>query len=305
MNYELILEKYFNSLNQQNQPNILLYGNHMINKYDILNKYLLKINDHPLTQIIKNDIVYFKNNTIILFDISSIKNKNIKFFFDILFEILKCKNYYIKKNRFLILNNFNHINKNIQDKFRVIFEKYRINTVFILISDTFNSILNPIKSRFLSLRIRDYNKEEKISISYPLIKNLNYDKRIKIYDKIYQLSEKNDILNYTKNNYGLLNDHIDIIKEIYLSIKNMKELNLPKIKEYAYMIEKYHLKYFHRAFFNIITIDIFSLIYIKKILNIISECEKKYNNSFNPILLTEYLLLMIFNETRVNKLNDI
>ena len=81
------------------------------------------------------------------------------------------------------------------------------------------------------------------------------------------------------------------------------------------MIEKYHLKYFHRAFFNILTIDIFSLISIKKILNIISECEQKYNNSFNPILLTEYLLLMIFNETRVNetrvnetrinKLNDI
>jgi len=40
----------------------------------------------------------------------------------------------------------------------------------------------------------------------------------------------------------------DIIKHIYESVKNMKTLNLQKIKDYAYILEKYHIKYFHRDF---------------------------------------------------------
>jgi DNA polymerase III delta prime subunit len=298
MNYKLILENIFIKQDNHNQPNLLLYGNHNIDKYKILNEYLLKIDKIPLTQVIQNDILYFSNNTFKLFDISKIKKRDLDNFFNILFEIIKCKNYYNNKNRILIINNFNHISNSIQDKFRVIFEKYRLNTIFILISDNFNSISNPIKSRFLCLRIGDFTREEKISISYPLIKNLDYEKRIKIYDKIYQLSDKKDILNYTKNNYGLINNYHDIIKEIYLSIKNMKELNLIKLKEYAYLLEKYHIKYFHRDLFNILASDIISIINIKNILLMINECEIKYNHCFNRILSNEYLLLLIFNETR-------
>jgi len=296
MNYKLILG---NALKSVDQPNLIIYGHHTIDKLAILNEFLSDIDKKPLTPRLKNDIKYSDNNTITLFDMSQIKKKHSKSFFGILFEIIKCKNYYINNNRIIIINNFDYINKEIQDKFRVIFEKYRINTVFILLSNNLTSIINSIISRFLCIRISCSTIEEKISISYPLIKKLTYEKRCKIYDKIYQLSDKNEIIKYTKTNYGLINDYNDVIRYIYLSIKHMKVFDLSTLKEYAYMIEKYHIKHFHREFLNYLTEDlILSNEKIKNILFMITECEFKYHTSFNRILSNEYLLLIIFNETR-------
>ena len=293
MNYKLILEKAFISYDK---PNLILYGYHKIDKYEILKEYL-KLDKYPLTEMNKYDIKYHSNNTIKLFDMNTIKKSKIESFFNLVFEIVKCKNYYITDNRLLILNNFNNIDKTIQDRFRVIFEKYRKTTVFILITDNYNSVLKPVSSRFLSIRIRDLVIQEKISISYPIIKNLTYDKRIKIYDKIYDNSDKNIIINYSKNNYGLINDHKDIIKYIYESIKNMKTLNLQKIKDYAYILEKYHIKYFHRDFLKLVLENINTDLYKKSIFTIM-EIEFRYNKSFNRIISNEFLLIFIYNLSR-------
>ena len=290
MNYKLILEKAFDS---NDKPNLILYGYHKIDKYEILKEYL-KLDKYPLTEMNKYDIKYHSNNTIKLFDMDTIKKSKIESFFNLVFEIVKCKNYYITDNRLLILNNFNNINKTIQDRFRVIFEKYRKTTVFILITDNYNSIFKPVSSRFLSIRIRDLVNQEKISISYPIIKNLTYDKRIKIYDKIYDNSDKNIIINYSKNNYGLINDYKDIIKHIYESIKNMKTLNLKKIKDYAYILEKYHIKYFHRYFLKLVLENINNDLYKKSVFTIM-EIEARYIKSFNRILSNEFLLIFIYN----------
>ena len=290
MNYKLILEKAFISYDK---PNLILYGYHKINKYEILKEYL-KLDKYPLTEMNKYDIKYHSNNTIKLFNMNTIKKSKIESFFNLVFEIVKYKNYYITDNRLLILNNFNNIDKTIQDRFRVIFEKYRKTTVFILITDNYNSILKPVSSRFLSIRIRDLVVQEKISISYPIIKNLTYDKRIKIYDKIYDNSDKNIIINYSENNYGLINDYKDIIKHIYESIKNMKTLNLQKIKDYAYILEKYHIKYFHRDFLKLVLENINTDLYKKSVFTIM-EIEFRYNKSFNRILSNEFLLIFIYN----------
>ena len=288
MNYKPILKK---ALSSRDTPNIILYGYHKINKYEILSEYL---DTGYCNEMTKYDIKYHSNNILKIFNMNIIKSSKIDSFFNIIFEIVKCKNYYIDNNRILILYNFNHINKSIQDRFRVIFEKYRINTVFILITDYYNTISNPIKSRFLSIRIRDLSRQEKITISYPIIKNLTYDKRIKIYDKLYDNSDKNIILNYSHNNYGLINDHKDIIKTIYESIKNMKVLDLSKIKDYAYNLEKYHLKNFHSDFLKLIINDLDD-IRLKECVFKISEIELSYIKSFNRILSNEFLLIFIYN----------
>jgi len=293
MNYKLVLEK---ALATYDQPNLILYGNHTINKLNILKEYL-KINEYQLTEAIQNDISYLSSNTLKLFDMSLIKKSKISSFFTIISEIVKCKNYYINNNRILILYNFNHIYREIQDRFRVIFEKYRKNTVFIIITDNINSVSAPIISRFLSIRITDIHRNKKIALCYPIIKNLTYDKRCVIYDKIYQLSDEKNILNYGKQNYGLLNNYDDIIKYIYLSIKNMKSLDLSLIKDYAYMIEKYHVKYFHSEILKIMIDDITMHEY-QDIIKIIANCEMRYKKSFNRILSNEFLLMFIYEKTR-------
>ena len=293
MDYKPILKKILSSTDT---PNLILYGYYKVNKNEILNEYL---DIKYCNEMNKYDINYHSNQNFKIFDMKQIKKSKIENFFTLIFEIIKCKNYYIKNNRILILNNFNHIEKNIQDRFRVIFEKYRINTLFILITDYYNSILNPIKSRFLSLRIRDLSRKDKITISYPIIKNLTYDKRIKIYDKIYDNSDKSIILNYSHNNYGLINDYNDLIKNIYSSLKTMETLDLSTIKEYAYSLEKYHLQNFHSEFLKLIINDLDNM-RLKECIFKISEIELRYIKSFNRILSNEFLLIFIYENLKYN-----
>jgi hypothetical protein len=166
--------------------------------------------------------------------------------------------------------------------------------------------LNPIKSRFLSLRIRDLTRKEKITISYPIIKNLSYDKRIKIYDHIYKYSDKNVILNYNHNNYGLINDYNDLIKTIYDSLKTMKTLNLQKIKDHAYNLEKYHINNFHSDFLKLIIDDFHTIrliidnLILKECIIKITEIEYLYKKSFNRILSNEFLLIFIYENLKYN-----
>ena len=296
MDYKPILKK---TLSSRDTPNLILYGHHKINKEEILNEYL---NTGNIIETTKYDIKYHSNKFFKIFNMDNIKRSKIKNLFNLIFEIVQCKNYYIENNRILILKNFNHIDKKIQDSFRVLFEKYRLNTLFILITDYYSSILEPIKSRFLSIRIRDLSRSEKTTISYPIIKKLSYDKRTKIYDKIYEYSDKNIILNYSKNNYGLINNHKDIIESIYHSLKKMKVLDLPKIKEYSYSLEKYHFNNFHREFLKLIIdefhnikliINNFNYKKIKEYVFKISEIENIYKKSFNRILSNEFLLIFI------------
>ena len=300
MNYKPILEK---ALSSKNTPNLILYGYHKVNKNEILNEYLdIKI----CNETTKYDIKYYSNSIFKIFDMKQIKRSKIDNFFNLIFEIIKCKNYYIINNRILILKNFNQIEKNIKDRFRIIFEKYRVNTLFILTTDYYNSILNPIKSRFLSLRIRDLTRKEKITISYPIIKNLSYDKRIKIYDHIYKYSDKSIILNYSHNNYGLINDYNDLIKTIYDSLKTMKTLNLQKIKDHAYNLEKYHLTNFHSDFLKLIIDEfhttklIINDLRLKYRISKISEIEYLYKKSFNHILSNDFLLIFIYENLKYN-----
>ena len=287
MNYKLILTNFFN---YKNNPNLILYGHHSVDKYNILKEFL---NINNCDEIIDN-IRYYGDNNIKIFDMKDIKNSQIENFFIIILKIIKYKNYYSNNLRILIFKNFNYIQKNIQDRFRVIFEKYRISTLFIIITDNYNNILSPIKSRFLSIRISDLSQTDKISISYPYIKNLVYNERCKIYDTIYKYSSKDIIINYSKNNYGLLKDYSDIIKSIYNSLKNMKKLDLDLIKKYAYIFEKYNIKNIHSDLLKLMIEDLkMNMNIFKEIINNFSKIEMRYKKSFNRILSNELLLIFI------------
>ena len=146
MNYKHILDRIFQ---KKDQPNIILSGYHKINKLSILYNYISKDNQKQS----KYNIDYIYHRDYKIFDMIEINKSKEDNFFTLLFENIRCKNYY--GDKIIILDNFNLISLKIQNKFRVIFEKYRNTTIFILITDKLNSIINPIQSRFLTIRINE------------------------------------------------------------------------------------------------------------------------------------------------------
>ena len=305
MDYKLILNK---SLSSNNSPNLVLSGVDRLDKLSILMSYLTKIDDSPTLSLARYDIKWLSNPTYKVFNMHHIKYKQSNHFFGIINEIISSKNYYTGLSRIIVLSNFNNIHINIQNKFRVIFEKFRTTTLFILITSRLNSIINPVLSRFLLIRIPDISRGEKRTISRGYLKDLSYDKKSIIYDKIYLLVNEEDIIFYSQGNDGILMNHLTIhdkIRQKIISIQKINKKTLTEIKELSYTIEKYNLKNFHKELFLSFLNDLRLSFSVQcKICKLIAECESTYHRSFNTILSIENCILTlvhILNETTGNR----
>ena len=296
MNYKLILNNVFS---HKDSSNIILSGYSKIDKMSILYEYIPKEN----LKLNKYGIDYLSNPKYKIFDICKYKNK-IDDFFKLLIENIQCKNYYYDNQKIIIFNNFNLISNNIQNKLRVIFEKYRITTLFIIITDKLNSILNPIISRFLIIRINDNLRSEKRKLSRVYLKDLSTIEKSKVYDKIYSLSDKCEIINYSKNNEGIINNYEDIYQKIVKKIRNINEINYDSMKiirEISYLIEKYNIKEFHKEILYLLTDDLsISLTINNKLCKCVADCEYNYNRCDNKILSNENFLLSLINVYLMN-----
>jgi DNA polymerase III delta prime subunit len=305
MNYKLILNK---SLLSNDAPNLILSGIDKIDKLSILMNYLNKIDNSSSLSLTKYDIKWISNPTYKIFDMNHIKYKQSKFVFEIIDEIISYKNYYTNSIRILVLTNFDNIPKQIQNKFRVIFEKFRVTTLFILITSHLTSIINPILSRFLLIRIPDTSRKEKRTISREYLKDLSYDKKSIVYDKIYNLANEKDIICYSQSNEGILLNHQTIYDKIYSKIISYVEINektIIEMKDLSYKIEKYNLKNCHKELFLLFINDLKLSDSIRfKILKLVSDCEYNYYKSFNTILSIENFIITlvhILNETTGSK----
>jgi DNA polymerase III delta prime subunit len=293
MNYKLVLTKL---LDCSDLPNLILSGTDKIDKLDILMDILKQKDKSTLLLLEKHGIKWNSNMTYKIFDMNEIQNKNTSHFFDILNEIISSKNYYTNGNRIVVLNNFDNIHINIQNKFRVIFEKYRSTTVFILITSRFNSIIDPLISRFLMIRVNDETPKEKRTISRVNLNDLSYENKSIVYDKIYKLSDRNEIIYYSKFHDGILMNHSSIYDKIYRSIISIditKE-TLCHIKDLAYKIEKYNIKNIHKELLLLFLNDLTLSFSVQlKICKLVAECEYKYHSSFNTILSIENFILSL------------
>ena len=98
------------------------------------------------------------------------------------------------------------------------------------------------------------------------------------------------------NNYLLeYKDYsLTVIKDIHLEkIRNWRNAQKEILRQNKNISKKEQILYFKDNVFKDLNKK-----HPKNILLMINECEIKYNNSFNRILSNEYLLLLIFNETR-------
>ena len=274
-------------------PNIIFYG-HQIK----LDDYLIQVFGETKT-ITKEKIIYGNNHVCKIFDIDTVKLKNIDDFFNLLFEIIRSENYYSKFGQHIVIfNNYNHISQGIQNKLRVIIEKYRKTTQFIMISEKINTIINPIKSRCLCIRIPNMSMKEKRDLSRTYLKDKSYEERIPIYDCIYSLNDKDDIIKYSE-----YNKHIETHEDIYLKIYqklndwldewiNNDNIILSEIKEYSYHILKYSLADIHSRLYGYFLKDPkYTAKQKYKITKCIAKCEYEFSKSYRSLVHIESMFI--------------
>lgn len=290
MLYKHILSK---SLLYNDSPNIIIYNSKNVDSFKILLEYLKDINSDVIREII-DKISWESNSLYKIFDMENINNKNVDTFFSIINELILTKNYFTSYKKIIILKNFNLIKLVIQSKLRVIIEKYHSTTRWILLTNKYNSIINPINSRCLLIRIPEQSKKDKRLICRENIKDISYDKRIKIYDKIYELDDINKILFYSEYNDGLINEYNSIYDNIYIKINNYKSVkdNIDDIRELSYNIIKYNV---NDIYCNLLKLYINDNKYFntkkKKFIKIFSELENKYIKSFHDVIHIENLII--------------
>jgi hypothetical protein len=168
--------------------------------------------------------------------------------------------------------------------------------------------MNPLISRFLMIRVNDGTRKEKRDISRVYLNDLSYGKKSIVYDKIYKLSDRNEITYYSEFHDGILMNHLSIYDKLYqsiISIDSITEETMVKIKELSYKIEKYNIKNIHRELLLLFLNDLTLSFSVQlRMCKLVAECEYKYHSSFNKILSIENFILSlitIFNERKGNK----
>ena len=288
--HKQIKDNIVNLLKYKNHPNICLYGYiNDINIFDIFKNIYTNINNNTL-DIYKN-IEYVKNNVYIQFDLKHIKYKNKDEWIIFIKDICNTYNIINDRKKIIILKNFQYINIHIQNILKVIIEK-NTHVTFIILSNKYDKIIQPIKSRFLCIRLPEINYKEK----YNNVKNIiKIDDYIKYY-KDYNLS---DIKYFNYNNIMIKNDILNIISKYINDIINSNCNNYLKyIKDLSYYILNISIP------FNVILIEIINMIFINnlinneikyKILSYITEAEYKYTMSYYKMIHIESVFLELSN----------
>ena len=161
--------------------NIILYGNKKNKNNQILNEVLKdKYGEYTLKRIEHNTFTYYQNEYMFQFYMHQINSKNQNKFYNSIQNIIGSKNLYVKDNQkhLIILYQFQSIKETLQAKLRVILEKAVITTYFILVTNNYCSIIEPLRSRCLNIRIpsASYEIESKNPISIICIRLLQlYD----------------------------------------------------------------------------------------------------------------------------------
>jgi hypothetical protein len=158
-----------NAIHTANCPNLVLYGDRYSQTYEglcslIYDEYHLKdLKDAEGGFGYRHTHYYHE------MDVSKIKHKNYPLFKTTLYDIVKRSNPFSDYRRNLVIfRNYDRIKDTIQGFLRVVLERYRKTTLFVLITASYPSVHEAIRSRALGIRFSR------------MIPNLGYD----IYRKV-------------------------------------------------------------------------------------------------------------------------
>ena len=292
------LKLIHNCLSSDNCPNLLLYG--IGNIYSILhpilyNSYNISYTNHMHL----NGIDIYSSHIHYEINMKQVKNSNSKDFFQFLYNCITAKNHYINpSNRIFILKDFMNIKKIIQNSLRVIIEKYRTTTLFIFLTNRLNSILQPIHSRCLSIRIPDLSRKDKVK----LVHGIQSKNKTRMYDLLYDSHTKEDrdsILNcYQGIDCGYQNPFELVIQRINKIINktNIDNKNIDAIREIAYHILKYNMvlsDFYKMLLCSLITDHKYTSQMKYKLIHLFAESEHNLLKSYKKLIHLESLLLNI------------
>ena len=138
-------EILINALDSKDLPNLLIYpkqGEKIF--YECFSKIY---NTNNIQELKMNEISYIKTSSYYEFNLKFIISKNINNLIEIIKNIIISKDFYSDNNKIIIFKNFNEIKISLQNILRVIIEKYRETTIFVLLTDKYNT--TPKKSFFM------------------------------------------------------------------------------------------------------------------------------------------------------------
>lgn len=247
--YRFILD-FFDSLEYNNIPNILLYGEEGSCKKTLIYNFFKN------TEKIKKRIEYKINYKKVEFYIYYTKyyieidiKQIIKYKKMVLIEFIKEINNTRNVNndlKIIIIHGVNLLGLEEQFILRKIIEKNYHYCRFILISNTINNIIEPIKSRcfliktpgftksFIKQKVNEIIEKEKIEIDEKSltklleISNKNLKKgllELDFYESLRKNNKEKEYIKIKQNNKELLiKEYITIIKKKYINYKELDEL---------------------------------------------------------------------------------
>jgi len=293
------LEILKNILHSENLPNLLIYPDN--GEKIFYNEFYKIYNICKEEKIECGEITYIKTNIYYEFNLKYIINRQVNTLIEIIKEIIYSKNFFSEKEtRIILFKNFNSIKISLQNILRVIIEKYRKTTVFIFFTDKYNSIIEPLRSRFLCLRFPNKTHKELRKIIYD-----NSDKKLKsskYYDFMYSMKDSDDILKIIdkEKQIEIYRNPYDIISKEILDIYTKKKIikkDYLKLKDYAYNILKnnININILYKSLLSFIIDSIIIRDNTKyKIIKLFANSEYDIIRSYRNIIILESLLINIY-----------
>jgi replication factor C subunit 3/5 len=313
---DIIKEKYknvigfFQNINYYNLPNILIYGEEGSCKKTLIYmffknipKYKLKL-EYKINNKIINYMIYHSKHYIEI-DLSQLENYKKYILINFIKEINSTKKISDNNNKIIIIHNIHLLNIDDQFILRKIIEQNIKICRFILISNTINNLIEPIKSRcfliktpgftksFIKKKINLIIKKEKIKITK---KNLN--KLLDVANKNLKKSflELDFYLNLQK--YGREKEYFKIkdnnlemnIRKLYVLIRK-KKLDYTMIDNIIYiLLIDYNISYNKtiKVLFKILENNVKNDQDLYEIIDLNYEYNKKIINSNNKNKTTIY-----------------
>lgn len=286
VHYKIAYKIYF-LLKNINHNNLIFYGS----KDNEKTKMILSLFEYMYPQKLQkknnNDFNVSVNNHYYYFNCKSIKNKlNFLIYFK---EIINTYDHFNNNAKYIILDQFECINNFLQNSLKVILEKSSYTSKIIIITNGYNNMIHPIKSRCVSIRLKK-NKYDK----YICFKTFFNQRKI-VYNDYLLFKDLNNNLSdeYIINKYEVDNYH-DISEELYSKLKLLmnEKLNREKIKEIRKLVS------------TIQELDIDILNFVKRFIietkaitkNIIDECLKidyYIKHSYRSLIQIEELIITI------------
>jgi replication factor C subunit 3/5 len=247
----------FKSLSKENLPNILLYGEPGSGKLSLLYSFFNDSKKRRCIQSYKTtsstiEYILYKSNDFIELDLDELGIYKKYILRDIIKDFILTKKVINNKNKIVIIHNIHLLSVDDQFILRKIIEEHIINCRFILLSNTINNLLEPIKSRCLVLKTPGFTKNiikekletiiknENIKITDSILKNILNDSGNNLKKAILELNTYNNTKNINDDYLLIKSESINNI--LYNLLNYIKTSNI-KYKEVDEILYKLLINY--------------------------------------------------------------